>query len=214
MIRQRVRIRFRKEGDLRLIGHRDLVRAVERALRRAGVSLSMSEGFHPKARLNFPSALSVGITGWDEVMEVDFSEVVQPEPLAERLRSVFPPGLVVNSMELVPEGIPKARAVRLTYQVPVPPERWEGTTTAIDKLLGESEHWYHCPRRKKEIDLRANLVNLKIVEGVLSIELNTSPTASAGPREILDVLGLNQIGESGCHLTRTRVVLQSDSADS
>ena len=66
MIRQRARIRFRKEGDLRLIGHRDLVRAVERTLRRAGVQLSMSEGFHPKARLNFPSALSVGITGEDE----------------------------------------------------------------------------------------------------------------------------------------------------
>ena len=60
MIRQRVRIRFPKQDDLRLISHRDLMRAWERLFRRAGVALSMSEGFHPKPRMSFPSALAVG----------------------------------------------------------------------------------------------------------------------------------------------------------
>lgn len=209
MIRQRARIRFRKEGDLRLIGHRDLVRAVERALRRAGVQLSMSEGFHPKARLNFPSALSVGVTGMDEVMEVDFSEVVEPDQLAELLAGVFPPGLVLKSVEVMPEGSPKAQASRLTYEVQLPPEKQEATAAAIEQLLGEQEHWFHCSRRKKDIDLRATLVDLKIVDDTLRIEQETTRTASAGPREVLDVLGLTQLGEDGYHLTRTRVELES-----
>ena len=62
-IRQRVRIRFRKSGDLRLIGHRDLVRAWERAFRRAALPLGMSEGFHPKPRMSIPAALGLGIEG-------------------------------------------------------------------------------------------------------------------------------------------------------
>ncbi|HEX3724775.1 MAG TPA: TIGR03936 family radical SAM-associated protein, partial [Pirellulales bacterium] len=63
MVRQRVRIRFRKQGDLRLLGHRDLLRAWERLLRRTGLELRMSAGFHPRPKINFPSALAVGIAG-------------------------------------------------------------------------------------------------------------------------------------------------------
>ncbi len=74
MIRQRVRIRFRKEDDLRLISHRDLVRTLERLFRRAELPLGMSEGFHPKPRMSFPSALAVGIAGTDEVMELELSQ--------------------------------------------------------------------------------------------------------------------------------------------
>ena len=74
MVRLRVRIRFSKQGDLRLIGHRDLMRCLERLFRRAGLALSFSEGFHPKPRMTFPLALAVGIEGVDEVMEVELAE--------------------------------------------------------------------------------------------------------------------------------------------
>ena len=67
MVRQRVRICFSKQDDLRWLSHRDLMRTWERLLRRAEVPLGMSEGFHPKPRMNFPSALAVGIAGLDEV---------------------------------------------------------------------------------------------------------------------------------------------------
>ncbi len=68
-VRQKLRIRFRKTGDLRLISHRDLARAFERLFRRADLPLAMSQGFHPHARINFPSALALGIQGEDEVVE-------------------------------------------------------------------------------------------------------------------------------------------------
>ena len=59
-IRDRYRIRFGKTGLLRWIGHHDLQRLWERLLRRADLRLSMSQGFHPKPRINFPSALALG----------------------------------------------------------------------------------------------------------------------------------------------------------
>src|SRR5690349_4708135 len=89
VIRQRVRIRFTKQDDLRWISHRDLIRLWERLFRRAGVALSMTEGFHPKPRMNFPSALAVGIAGTDEMLEVDFSE----EYTADSLRELISPEL-------------------------------------------------------------------------------------------------------------------------
>ena len=75
-MRHRARITFRKHGDLRFIGHRDLVRVFERMLRRTGVGLALSQGFHPKAKLSFPLALAVGIEGARELLEVEFSEPI------------------------------------------------------------------------------------------------------------------------------------------
>ena len=83
-IRQRVRIHFQKVGDLRWISHRDLVRVFERIFRRAGLKLSMSEGFHPKARMSFPSALALGIAGQDEVMDVELAENEATQVIAQK----------------------------------------------------------------------------------------------------------------------------------
>ena len=82
MVRPRVRIRFCKQGDLRLIGHRDLMRCLERLFRRAGLALAMSQGFHPKPRVTFPLALAVGIEGLDEVMELELTESPLPTSFA------------------------------------------------------------------------------------------------------------------------------------
>jgi hypothetical protein len=79
MVRLRVRVRFSKQGDLRLIGHRDLMRCFERLFRRAGLRLRFSEGFHPKPRMTFPLALAVGIEGTDEVMELELAETGKGE---------------------------------------------------------------------------------------------------------------------------------------
>ena len=82
MVRHRVRIRFRKQDDLRWIGHRDLMRCCERWFRRAGVALRRSEGFHPKPRMSFPSALAVGIA---LPAHVEFTVLTfQDESLRER----------------------------------------------------------------------------------------------------------------------------------
>ena len=83
----RVRIRFCKQADLRLISHRDLVRTIERLFRRAGVAVSLSEGFHPKPRMMFPSALAVGIDGLDEVLEVDLADALEPDELLGKLNA-------------------------------------------------------------------------------------------------------------------------------
>src|SRR3954468_24465587 len=104
MARQRVRIRFRKQDDLRLISHRDLARTWERLFRRAGLNMAMSEGFHPKPKINFPSALAVGVVGADEVLEVDLEEERDPGELHALLTTQTPPGMTIDQVEIRPPG--------------------------------------------------------------------------------------------------------------
>src|SRR3990167_11377873 len=58
-----VRLRFQKKGTLRFISHHDLMRLLERALRRAELPIKMTQGFNPRLRMSFPLALALGIEG-------------------------------------------------------------------------------------------------------------------------------------------------------
>jgi radical SAM-linked protein len=201
-------MRFCKQGDLRLIGHRDLMRCLERVFRRAGLPLAMSQGFHPKPRMTFPSALAVGIEGQDEVLELGLSESSAAEELLQRLAAHAPPGLRLTSAEALPEGAKKAQARSFSYQVPVPPGRRVGLAEKVERLMAGS----CCPVRRAHhrttVDLRPLLEELSLKEGVLRMRLRTDRGATAGPRDVLSVLDQSDLELQGVHLTRTAVEIQ------
>ena len=209
MERQKVRIRFRKQGDLRLIGHRDLARTFERLFRRARLPLSMSEGFHPKARLSFPSALALGIEGTDEVMEVELACHVETESLVDLIGSHAPPGLTIRSAELMPVNVSKAKVEWVGYEIAVPAERCPKVQDAIRRLLAESEYLIQRPKRKEPVDILANLDRLELVDGRLRIVQRVTGAASGSPRDILHALESTDLERDGVWLTRTKVELAS-----
>ena len=209
MVRQRIRIRFCKQGDLRQIGHRDLMRCFERLLRRAGVTLRMSQGFHPKPRMTFPSALAVGIEGIDEVMELELAESRTAEQLLCRLVPSAPPGLAIKSVEVLPEGCKKARVRGVSYRVPIPASRRRGLADRISRLTARSSCPIRRPKRNTPIDLRPLLEDLALCKGVLAMRLRIGSGASASPRDVLGALDLQDLEHQGVHLTRTSVEIES-----
>jgi len=206
----RARICFRKTGDVRFIGHRDLVRAFERALRRSGLELRMSEGFHPKAKLSFPLALGVGIEGVQEVMEVEFDQEIVAEQLLDILRGECPPGIEITHVEVLPPGAKKAQVESIEYGLPVPQERQQAVVAAIDELWKQAECTVQRPGRKMPVDVRADLAALEITAGNLRIRQRITGTASVRPREILQLLGIADLESQGSWLTRTVVELQNN----
>ena len=94
-LRDKVRIRFRKDGDLRLLSHHDLMRSFERMLRRAALPFRSPQGFHPKPRLVFALSLPLGVVGCEEVVELELDEMLPPEEVRERLVRQAPPGLEI-----------------------------------------------------------------------------------------------------------------------
>ena len=209
MVRPRVRIRFSKQSALRLIGHRDLMRCLERLFRRAGLALGMSEGYRPKPRLNFPLALAVGIEGRREVMELELNEAPPADELLARLQPQAPPGLGIETLEVLPPGSRKARAVSASYQVAIAKSRLPGLDERIQQLLSASTSLIRRPNRSAPIDLKAALLELALREDVLHMRLKTDPGGSAGPRDVLAALGLEDIEHEGIALTRTDVEIDS-----
>jgi radical SAM-linked protein len=206
-MRYRFRIRFRKEGDLRWISHRDLARLWERTFRRAGLGLAMSEGYHPKVRLSFPSALGLGVVGLDEVLEAELLEPLAEAEVQRRLLAAAPPGLVVARIEPVPPGTRKAQLRRATYELPVPEERRAALDQAVHALWASAE-WRHLRADKHaEVDVRRDLERLELHEGRLVLTLRFVREASARPRDVLEILGVGDLEAAGVPLTRTCVEL-------
>jgi radical SAM-linked protein len=209
MVRQRVRIRFCKQGDLRFIGHRDLVRLLERLFRRAGLRLGMSEGFHPKPRMSFPSALAVGIEGLDEVMELELAEACEAEPLGELLARHAVPGLEFHSVEILPPHTAKAALRSAAYEVPLPEECRDEAAAQIDKLLAAESCPIRRPRKDRTLDLRPLVEELALSGGVLRMRLKQSQQAGASVRDVLKALGLEHLEQAGVCPRRTAVRLQT-----
>jgi radical SAM-linked protein len=209
MNRQRLRIRFRKEGDLRLISHRDLARALERLFRRAELPLAMSEGFHPHPRMTFPHALALGIEGANEVVEVMLEDVRNVEHVRQRLIEDSPPGLEITSVTELEPNERKARAESVTYEITVPPQRQEALRSAMNRLLAQQTCLLYREGRTQPIELRSCVKDLQLHDGRLQIHLWVTQQASARPREVLAELGVDDLERDGNWMTRTQVHLTS-----
>lgn len=209
MVRQRVRIRFCKRGNLRLIGHRDLMRCLERLFRRARLPLGMSEGFHPKPRMTFPLALALGIEGIDEVAEFELSEHCVAEDVLSRLRAEALPGLAFASAEVLPDGSKKAEVRRVAYEAPIPAKCRDGLAERIDRLMARSSYPVRRPKSDSTVDLRDQLEELTLHDEALAMRLRTGRGAKVSPRDVLTALGLTGLEQQGVCLTRTAVEIQS-----
>jgi radical SAM-linked protein len=203
----RVRIRFRKQGDLRLASHRDLMRTVERLFRRAGVSVCESEGFHPKPRVHYPASLALGMTGLDEVLEVDLAESVEPTELLVQLNTHSVPGLEFTAVEPLPTLGKKGQPRWLRFEIPMAYESAEALRGNVAKFMAAST-WV-LQRENKPVDIRPLVEELSLADRVLTMRLRVVNEAGARPRDVLEALGLSADEILELDITRTQVEMTS-----
>jgi len=205
---QRVRVRFAKEADLRLISHRDLVRLFERMFRRVGVTLAMSQGFHPRPLMTFPDALSLGIAASNEAMDISFAEEIDPDDLLQRMSDQAPDGLVIKAVRILGDGERKAKIERVVYELNLPPEtNLDELGEAIESL--KKQETLTVARKEKQVELKLtdSLEGLWIEDARLMMNIRLTSQSQLQPRDILAVIGLSEVLREGATLTRTQVEL-------
>ncbi|MDR2714551.1 MAG: TIGR03936 family radical SAM-associated protein [Coriobacteriales bacterium] len=94
----RLRICYGKTGRLRYLSHLELVRAMERLIRRAQLPFVLSQGFNVHMKHAFGPALPVGTAGLCEYLDVWLSSYLAPSEVCERLRAATVPEMVINEV--------------------------------------------------------------------------------------------------------------------
>ena len=135
---QKIRFEFQKVGELRFLSHLELMRALSRALRRAGIPLAFTQGFNPQPRLSLAQALAVGIEGRRELGEVELVQRMEPEELLTAWNRQLPPELkILRSWEALLNGPSLSAGVRgAVYHIQLAPNGWDPT---ILTALGTTE---------------------------------------------------------------------------
>ena len=102
----RMMVVFEKGAELRYIGHLDLMRTMQRALRRSLLPIKYSNGFNPHIRLSFAVPLSVGVIGLRELMEVPLEDGVTEEQFKNTMNDVLPGCVRIRHCRAVEDSFP------------------------------------------------------------------------------------------------------------
>lgn len=211
---QRLRFVFAKQAGLRYISHLDLMRAWERALRRARLPVAHTQGFNPRPRLLFAAALAVGWTGRAEMVDLFLEQRVDLRQAGPALLAQLPPGLDVSTITEVDLALPNlpAQVIAAEYRI----ELEQGPNAAdlaerVARLLAAPS----LPRRRerpdgvRSYDLRPLVQDLRSGQengcSLLWTRLQADGTATGRPDELVDQLGLVQYLRS---IERTRILFK------
>ena len=167
-----VRIKFSKFGAMKFIGHLDVMRYFQKAIRRAELDVCYSNGFHPHQVMSFAAPLGVGLTSDGEYVDVDLHSCESEQAVVDRLNAVMTDGFVVTQCKILPEtpvGVKKEAAMSLIaaadYQVLVKdgqdfpeafPKTQEEFITKMQEFLTKEEIivWKKTKHNEKEENIR------------------------------------------------------------
>ncbi|WP_460294876.1 TIGR03936 family radical SAM-associated protein [Clostridium sardiniense] len=185
-------IKFTKEADIKFVAHLDLMRTIQRVIRRSGLPVDYSKGFNPHMSLSIAQPLSVGVYSEGEYMDVVFKEEVDPKEIVERLNKSTASGVrflsavgieVIENVKKLPQAMALIDAARYTIKM-----HYTDTSNFEDemKTLLSREDWVMTKRSKKgvrDVDIKTLVHELKYWIKDNEVVLNV--LISSGSREHL-----------------------------
>jgi radical SAM-linked protein len=192
-------LRFQKEEKVKHISHLDLVRTMQRSIRRAGIPVSFSQGFNPHPIISFASALAVGVTSQGEYMDMTLGKDMDIGELIQSLNQALPEGIRILEGKKVSASLPSLMSVieKADYIVKF---------TITDNFTWDTDAWVKAfmekesiPVEKKgkrgirQVDIRPHIDYLKatVLEGntvALRMRISSGSKANIKPEQVVEAL--------------------------
>jgi radical SAM-linked protein len=228
------RIKYRKSGPLKFISHLDLNVLFRRMLRRTSIPIELTQGFNPRFRLSFGPALSLGIEGWQEILDVYLKKELNSEQIKESINNVAPNGLTVIDAEKVNElkaSLNKSLRwafylIELAFD-----EGWKIEKTGewieriklqIKNFLNQKNILIEKQTKKglKEIDLRPYIQKLEFLfwknnQMIIRLIVDIQYRGSINPRLIMNAF-INKMNNESINIRkiyREKIILEADVKD-
>jgi radical SAM-linked protein len=213
--RQRLRLTVSKGNEIRFIAHLDLARTLERAFRRAELPMVYSQGFNPRPKYALASALPVGVTGREELVDIWLAPPMDPRIVARQLVDELPSGIGLSSVQAVNLSEPSLQSLARWAEYEIAPlDSIPDLDGRMAELLAQPEivRMRHRKGKVRSYDLRpliGSLSRLPDSRGVIAMRLAHSPQGTGRPDEVLKALDLDP---ARCNIERVRIIFEEDSA--
>lgn len=197
---QRLRIYFGKQGDMTYIGHLDLMRLFDRAVRRAGLPVTFTGGFHPGPRISPANALPLGATSTGEIADIELIDYCDPDELRSRLAAQLPTDIPIYRVESVGLDEPSAtkQLHRAEYVLTVAPALVDDAEPTPAETLPWSD-WMasilaaeDIPHERKTKSGKTKVLNLR--ELLFDLRLEPANQDAVTPTPSLNAAKVRYIG--------------------
>ena len=191
----KVRIKFQKKGAIRFIGHLDVMRYFQKAMRRAEIDIAYTSGFSPHQIMTFAAPLGVGLESNGEYMDIECNSVTDSADMAERLNKVGVEGLKVLDVKLLPDhaGNAMASVAAASYTI----RFREGREPVIDleecvsSFLKKKEVFITKETKTgiHEVNIRPGIYRMACPEdGIIYMMVDASSAGNLKPVKIMEAL--------------------------
>ncbi len=164
---QRLSIRYAKRGRMRFASHRDVARAIERGVRKAGLPVAYSAGFSPHPRISYSGGAPTGAASEAEYLELAVTSQCEPDDVGRRLGAALPDGIDVIEVVEAAGKSGEAQLEASEWEVILPGIPAGAAAAAVRKFLAspsvEVERLTNKGTRK--LDARAAVLSLVMTTG-------------------------------------------------
>ena len=227
----KIRIKFRKYGVMKFIGHLDIMRYFQKAMRRADIDICYSTGFSPHMIMSFAAPLGVGITSDGEYFDIEVNSTKSSAEAMKALNDTMVEGVEVSGYVLLPDNAKTAMSIVAAadyelsfkdgYDVPASKEAFE---TAIEAFLTNAKEVIITKQTKKSektMDLKPLVYDFSMREKegnpVFYLKLSTGSNENVKPELVVEALfdhmGLNY-NPSAIQIHRIDVYAAGDTVNS
>lgn len=193
---KQLKISFSKLDQAKYFGHLEMVKIFIRAIRRSGIPVKYSEGFHPKPLISFEDALPIGLESLNEIFYLSVHDNVKPQTIINGLNSHLPKGLSILNCHFAPTKPSNKPFEPVVYVATSKNGFFDEEKMNHFNMISEFI-FTRCNRKGKikKINLKEMVINLALLApNQVRMILKSEPGKTVRPFEVLEkVFGLSKV---------------------
>jgi radical SAM-linked protein len=190
----KLRIKFSKQGPVKFVGHLDVMRYFQKAVRRAGIDIKYSEGFSPHQIMSFAAPLGVGLTSNGEYMDIEVNSMEDCKTMMSQLNEAMADGIQITECHILDERAKNAMSLvasadyTLTFREGKQPNDLEAFLNGLSDFMGQ-DHIFITKKTKKgerEIDLKAFIYELSVHGETIFMKISAGSADNVKPELVME----------------------------
>lgn len=213
----KIRMKFKKTGALRFIGHLDVMRYFQKVMRRAGIPIAFTGGYSPHMIMSFASPLGIGLTSEGEYVDIELAKPISGAEAIRRMNAVCVPEIeVISFREISSEKKMTAMAIvaGADYLVRVKNGSYpEGTEKQLEAFYAQDEITVikQTKRSEKLVNIRPLIYHLSMSEDAVFMQLAAGSVENLKPELVMQAFcKYAGISQEDMELTYHRLEMYAD----
>lgn len=182
----KIRLRFSKQGQMKFIGHLDMVRYFQKVMRRSEVDVTYSEGFSPHQKMSFAAPLSVGVLSRGEYFDLEVNSTESSKVMLEKINAQNAEGVEVLSYKLLPDDAKNAMSVVAGADYKVYTDLFN--QNMLDAFMNQNQIIVLKKTKKseKEVDIKPLIYNIKLEDDGIFMQVAQGSASNLKPDLVMD----------------------------